>query len=131
MPLSRRELLVRGSALAGGAALFGLPQWARPAAAQSAPRLPAPASSGIDHIVVVMMENRSFDHFLGWFPGADGKQAGLTYLDAAGHPHATHHLAPEYNGCAHPDPDHSYEGGRVQRAGGAMNGWLQQGSGDD
>ena len=30
------------------------------------------------------MENRSFDHFLGWLPGADGKQAGLTYLDATG-----------------------------------------------
>ena len=30
-----------------------------------------------------MMENRSFDHILGWLPGADGKQAGLTYVDAA------------------------------------------------
>jgi len=27
--------------------------------------LPDPADSGIDHIVVVMMENRSFDHMLG------------------------------------------------------------------
>ena len=33
------------------------------------------ASSQIKHIVVVMMENRSFDHFLGWLPNADGKQA--------------------------------------------------------
>ncbi len=24
-----------------------------------------------------MMENRSFDHYLGWLPGADGRQAGL------------------------------------------------------
>ncbi len=37
----------------------------------------------------------------------------------------------EYSGCAHPDPDHSYEGGRVQYAGGQMDGWLQKGSGDD
>jgi phospholipase C len=37
--------------------------------------LPPPAASGIDHVVVVMMENRSFDHFLGWLPGADGRQA--------------------------------------------------------
>lgn len=29
--------------------------------------LPSPESSGIDHIVVVTMENRSFDHFFGWF----------------------------------------------------------------
>ena len=28
--------------------------------------LPNPTSSGIEHIVVVMMENRSFDHLLGW-----------------------------------------------------------------
>ena len=30
----------------------------------------APASSGIEHVVVVMMENRSFDHMLGWLPTA-------------------------------------------------------------
>jgi len=41
--------------------------------------LPAPESSGIDHVVLVMMENRSFDHFLGWLPGANGRQAGLRY----------------------------------------------------
>jgi len=123
MPLSRRELLVRGSALAGGAALLGLPQWARPAAAQSAPRLPAPASSGIDHIVVVMMENRSFDHFLGWLPGADGHQAGLSFTDQAGVEHSTYHLG-EFQGCGHPDPDHSWEGGRTEYANGACDGWL-------
>ncbi len=39
--------------------------------------LPSPQESGIEHIVVVTMENRSFDHFLGWLPGADGKQAAL------------------------------------------------------
>jgi phospholipase C len=31
--------------------------------------LPIPEESGIDHIVLVMMENRSFDYFLGWLPG--------------------------------------------------------------
>ncbi len=35
--------------------------------------LPSPYSSGIDHVVVVTMENRSFDHFFGWFPNANGK----------------------------------------------------------
>src|SRR5512143_3119268 len=132
MTLSRRELLVRGSALAGGAALFGLPQWTRAAsAAQPAPRLPAPAASGIDHIVVVMMENRSFDHFLGWLPGADGRQAGLVYNDAAGSPHSTYPLAPDYQGCGHPDPDHSYPGGRVEYDNGACDGWLRAGQNDE
>ncbi len=50
----------------------------------------APRGSGIDHIVVVMMENRSFDHFLGWLPGADGKQAGLSYVDRFGSAHPTY-----------------------------------------
>src|SRR5262249_58668533 len=56
--------------------------------------LPPPQQSGIEHIVVVMMENRSFDHLLGWVPGADGKQAGLTYIDKSGHQRSTSGLAP-------------------------------------
>src|SRR5438552_2526548 len=109
MTLSRRELIVRGSALAGGAALLGLPEWTRRAGASSPSpsRLPSPASSGIDHIVVVMMENRSFDHFLGWLPGADGRQAGLAFDDAAGVAHNTYHLT-EFQGCGYSDPDHSW-----------------------
>ena len=51
------------------------------------PILAAPAPNRgvrdrIQHIVVVMMENRSFDHLLGWHPTADGMQAGLEYTDA-------------------------------------------------
>ena len=53
-----------------------------------------PTASGIQHVVLVMMENRSFDHFLGWRKRADGIQAGLTYTDAAGVAHPTHALAP-------------------------------------
>jgi phospholipase C len=90
-----------------------------------------PAASGIDHVVLVMMENRSFDHLFGWAPGADGRQAGLTYTDAAGRPHPTHALAPDFQGCGHPDPDHSYTGGRIEYDGGACDGWLRAGSNDD
>src|SRR5215208_5472395 len=74
----------------------------------------APEASGIEHVVVLMMENRSFDHFMGWVPGADGKQAGLAFPDETGALIPTHALAPDYQGCAHPDPDHSYAGGRVE-----------------
>jgi phospholipase C len=87
--------------------------------------LPDPARSGLEHVVLVMMENRSFDHFLGWLPGADGKQAGLSYADAAGVSHPTYPLAPDYQGCGHPSPDHSYTGGRIALAGGACDGWLR------
>jgi len=31
-----------------------------------------------------MMENRSFDHLLGWLPGSDGKQGGLSFRDKNG-----------------------------------------------
>jgi phospholipase C len=27
----------------------------------------------VEHVVVLVMENRSFDHFLGWLPGADDR----------------------------------------------------------
>jgi phospholipase C len=40
--------------------------------------------------------------------------------------HPTFALAPTlgYQGCRNLDPDHSWEGGRIQRNGGAMDGWL-------
>src|SRR6476620_10623800 len=75
--------------------------------------VPSPRNLPIDTIVVLMMENRSFDHYLGWLPGADGRQGGLVYRDAAGNPHPTHRLTPDFQGCAHPDPDHSWKGGRT------------------
>lgn len=92
--------------------------------------LPEPEESGIEHIVLVMMENRSFDHFLGWLPGANGRQAGLTYYDKLGIPHSTYPLFPDYQGCSHPDPDHSYSGARVEYNNGACDGWLRAGNND-
>jgi phospholipase C len=85
----------------------------------------------LEHVIVVMMENRSFDHFLGWLPGADSKQAGLMYQDGFGISHPTHALAPDYQGCAHPDPDHFYEGGRIEYADGRCDGWLLAGENDE
>jgi phospholipase C len=92
--------------------------------------LPAPDQSGIQHIVVVMMENRSFDHFVGWAPGANGRQAGLSFTDTNGVAHATYPLAPDFQGCGHPDPDHDYAGGRIELNGGACDGWLRAGQND-
>jgi phospholipase C len=91
--------------------------------------LPAPAASGIDHIVVVMMENRSFDHLLGWMPNANGAQAGLSYPDMNGNLQPTQRLT-YYVGCSHPDPDHSYAGGRSEFDNGKMDGWLRTSSND-
>lgn len=93
--------------------------------------LPPPEASGIEHVIVVMMENRSFDHFLGWHGGADGRQAGLQYRDRAGVAHKTHRLAPDFQGCGHPDPDHTFTGGRIELNGGACDGWLRAGDNDE
>ena len=90
----------------------------------AAASLPSPVKSGIDHVVIVMMENRSFDHFIGWLPGAKGRQAGLRYADSSGAEHATYRLT-SYTGCGHPDPDHSYQGGRDEYDDGKMDGWLR------
>lgn len=110
--LTRREFVASAAALAGTSAL-GCRE-------TSVPRV---AGSSLDHVIVVTMENRSFDHFLGWLPGADGRQAGLVYRDANGEQHETHRLT-QLHGCGYTDPNHSYEGGRSEWNGGACDGWL-------
>jgi phospholipase C len=84
--ISRRQLLARGGAAAAGLAAAGaygsLPAWARPmASAASALRAPGslpfphlpvghptPGLEQIEHVVVLMMENHSFDNLLGMVP---------------------------------------------------------------
>jgi phospholipase C len=122
MSVNRRDFLRNVAGAASAAALSAAV--AQRAAASAAQTLPSPEASQIDHIIVVMMENRSFDHLLGWLPGANGRQAGLTYLDSQDEAHPTTQLA-TYVGCAHPDPDHSYTGGRSEYNNGLMDGWLK------
>jgi phospholipase C len=131
MKINRRDFLRGAAGVSGGALFRRLGGTALHAAGSRDLSLPPPSRSGIEHVVVVTMENRSFDHLMGWLPNADGQQAGLTYVDAAGVAHPTHALAPDDTGCGHPDPDHSYGGGRVQYDGGAMDGFLRSGSNDD
>ena len=57
MPVSRREFLSQ-LAMAAGATALGCRDTGDPD--------PGPTDGSIDNIVVVTMENRSFDHFLGW-----------------------------------------------------------------
>jgi phospholipase C len=71
-----------------------------------------------------MMENRSFDHFMGWLPNADGRRDPRPrFRDNSGKLVGNYHLT-ERLGCAHPDPDHSYEGGRHQWNNGKMDGFA-------
>ena len=87
----------------------------------------------IDHFVVVMMENRSFDHYFGWL-GETGLVDGLqqaTYLDPQGNPVETRHAssmgAAEWQGCGHPDPGPRLGLGRAQ----LKDGFMADGSGND
>ena len=128
---SNRRKFLRGMGAVSGAAVLsrfidlpGFRTLAQQIELLAATPLPQPEQSGIDHLVVVMMENRSFDHLFGWMPGTNGKQAGLTFNGPSGFPHATHHLAGDFTGCGHPDPDHSYEGGRTQYDNRRMDGFL-------
>jgi phospholipase C len=67
--LSRRRFL--GAAAALGAAV-----------AFPAVRLGRAAETPLGHIVLLMRENRSFDHYFGRFPGADGLPAGAPVRSA-------------------------------------------------
>ena len=74
--VSRRQLM----ASAGGMVLasFALPSSLRkiiagaPPAAPGRARLASAAVSDIKHVVVLMQENRSFDHYFGAMPGVRG-----------------------------------------------------------
>src|ERR1700734_3384302 len=113
--MDRRAFLRASGGLAAGAAL--------------SPEVLLAATSQIKHIVVAMMENRSFDHYLGWLPNANGKQAGPSYVDTSGASHPTHNLAPDWTGCGFNDPDHSYQGGRIEVDNGLMDGFMKTSSG--
>src|SRR5256885_5267383 len=67
-PSVKSVLVIAASCVALGAAFV----LTAPAGTQ---RKPARAPSGIHkikHVIVIMQENRSFDHYFGTYPGADG-----------------------------------------------------------
>jgi phospholipase C len=65
----RRSLIVAGLSIAALAAVFAL---TAPAGTQrKLPKAPVGIHK-IKHVIVIMQENRSFDHYFGTYPGADG-----------------------------------------------------------
>ncbi len=95
-------------------------------------------SQGLDnlkHIVVLMMENRSFDHMLGGLKAKDPRINGLTGTesnpDTTGEPALVQPLA-EYQSQLDPDPDHHFPAvnkqlfyGTAAGAAPAMKGFVQ------
>lgn len=108
----------------------------------------APQDSGIDTVVILMMENRSFDSYLGYLAldekylergrrkygrkfHVDG-DIDQTFPDANGNPVATQRRvtsgdANPWRACDHPDPGHGWDKARAERDGG----FLAPGSGND
>lgn len=81
---------------------------------------------GIDHLVCVMLENRSYDHFLGarsliGLPG-DGITATMSNPNMAGD-EVTVYEAMTGNLCV-ADPPHGWDAAHASFAGGANNGFL-------
>ncbi|HUF85319.1 MAG TPA: alkaline phosphatase family protein [Acidimicrobiia bacterium] len=138
--MQRREFL-RNAALFSGAAVVGGPHLLTGSSRRGGePRglLERSAKEApIDTVVVVMMENRSFDHYLGWLADderylergksrygrrfhVDGNQRQqfaapdgsvfetASWLTQTGEPNP-------YRGCGHPDPGHQWDQGRAQR----------------
>src|SRR5690242_7590577 len=80
----------------------------------------------VEHIVVLMMENRSFDHMLGYL-SLEGGRADVDGLRPEfanthdGHRYPVHHLGTTAIAA---DPDHSADAVELQIGGGAMDGFV-------
>jgi phospholipase C len=85
---------------------------------------PSPDRSPIRHIVFIIKENRTFDHYFGRYPGADGATHGLT-LDGRRIP-----LRPAPDVQPH-DITHGFSSALYAINGGKMNGFSFIGSGKD
>jgi phospholipase C len=151
--VDRRTFLRRAGMVAGGAAAAG---GVLAACSGKSPTttfdsvIDHPAKeSRIDTVVVLTMENRSFDHLVGWLATDDGylelgrrRHGGrfrvdgrqdLHYRDPEGRTFATsllttNPLEPDpWRGCTHPIPGHGWNSGRAQLA----HGFLGENSGND
>ena len=163
--MDRRRFL-RNSGLAGAGALLGpsllsgcVPQPVTATGSGGAEYFPsavpqgsmldfAASESPIEHVVILMMENRSFDHYLGWLSADEGyhergrrfygdeftidARPHQSYLDPLGNQVPTYSLGgglspAGYRGCGYGDPDHGWDASRVQRD----HGFLAEGANSD
>jgi phospholipase C len=70
--LTRRQFLIAG-AVSGAGLLAGCGSRSRSAVKKAAAVAPAGSDLGaVEHVVFLMMENRSFDHYYGSYPGVRG-----------------------------------------------------------
>jgi phospholipase C len=138
-PVSRRTLLTGATALSGaavGAAV--LPLSLRQALAQSLASPQRGSLTDIKHIVILMQENRSFDHYYGTMPGVRGFSDPTAIKLPDGRPvfyqpdpsHAQGYLLPFHydttktSAQATPGTDHSWPTQHQAWNLGQMNQWV-------
>lgn len=141
--VSRRQVLIGGAATAVTAGVAGglgvsLAGGGTPASATSSMG-PTGTIKDVKHVVILMQENRSFDHYLGTLPGVRGF-GDKQILEYPGGGDVFHQPDPArtdggyllpfrmnsalYNGQNAGDLDHSWDGGHKALNGGAWNGWV-------
>jgi len=127
--LTRRRFLPAAAAVGAAAMLPTLRSGARASSQYLPDQANWPTSNKIKHVVILVQENRSFDHYFGAFASALGRKGQtaqgfdpqhLAYKDASGQSFHPYHLTQACN----LDPDHSWEASHAKWNGGAMNGWV-------
>ena len=138
--LTRRRLLTSATALSGvaaGAAV--LPASLRRALAAALEAPPGGSLRDIEHIVILMQENRSFDHYFGTMPGVRGfadpaairLPGGAAVFRQPFPGHAQGYLAPFHldtrttSAQATPGTDHSWPTQHLAWNDGTMDRWVQ------
>src|SRR6185437_16876102 len=87
------------------------PPPAHPTPSEAPPHSPA----HIQHLIIAIQENRTFDNFFATFPGADGTATGLT--------HNGKRVALKAVGLGGLDLDHTWKGYQIEYDGGKMDGF--------
>ena len=114
-----------GSSSSSNASPIGAPHSSTTSAPAGVGGITDPSKAPFDTVVVLMMENRSFDHLLGWLPGVNGKQAGLSFPGLKGGTVSTAPLGSNTQGCGDKDPDHTWQGMVTHFNNGKLDGWLK------
>jgi len=106
---------------------------ARPSETLDLGRGARPAQTAIKHVVVLMQENHSFDHYLGRLheagqPEAEGFPADYSNPDGEGKPVTPFHLP---STCFPRDPPHQWPAASEQWHAGRMDGFVTSADDDD
>jgi len=130
--LNRRRFLTRGAVAAGvvavGGALATLPDGLIHSLGEPRRR---GSLDDVEHVVILMQENRSFDHYYGTLPGVRGFNDTATLASVFAQPNPRggallpfHVDTQRVDGQRLVDLDHSWDGTHTAWAGGAYDEWI-------